>query len=764
VKTSDLRAKLISGVMMAMFFGIALFLRVYLPYKQIFTANWVKYSGNDAYYQMRIVDNLVRNFPHLSTFDPYLIFPNGQGVGNVHFFNWLLAAVTWGIGLGSPSEHLVDVIGAYYPAVLGALVIIPVYFIGKELLGRWAGLLSAGLVVLLPGEFMGRSILGYTDQHVAEALFTAFAMLFLIMAVKRAAQVQLTFSHLRHPDWQKIAKPVLYSALAGFFLGIYLFTWLGALLFFFLIALYFLAQFIIDHLKHKSTDYLGIVGFVLFLVAFIFTILITQDTLYLAAATITLLLPLVLSVISRLMARKLKPVYYPLALVGLGLAGLGALYLVTPSLVKTMLTQFSFVFFPSGVLLTTIEAQPLLFPGGQFSMAVALGNFTTALFFSLIALVVFIYLSIKQGSPEKTALVVWSLVILAATLGQRRFAYYLAVNIALLTGCLCWLVLSRTAFKESVTRPAREVGSRKAVRSRNRSQATTTRLIMAFSLLIVFFLVFFPNIKPAIDTASQARFAPSDAWSNSLSWLRQNTPEPFGDPDAYYRLEKSNQYPYPSTAYGVLAWWDYGYWITRAARRIPNANPSQDPVAVNTVANFFTSQAEEPANKIANALGSAYVVIDYETAESKFWAIAQWAGRRDTEFMEDYLVQQDKGMVLVRLFYPEYYRSVSTRLYNFDGKAVTPANTYVISYQEKTESMPYRVVTNIQQFTGYQDAEAFVSSNQTGNYRIVGTNPFVSPAPLEAMQHYQLVYSSPETTTAPNVGQVPSVKIFQYTR
>ena len=62
---------------------------------------------------------------------------------------------------------------------------------------------------------------------------------------------------------------MLYSLLAGFFLGIYLITWQGGLLFVFIIGLYFILQFIIDHLKGKSTEYLGITGFVVFLLAMI---------------------------------------------------------------------------------------------------------------------------------------------------------------------------------------------------------------------------------------------------------------------------------------------------------------------------------------------------------------------------------------------------------------------------------------------------------------------------------------------------------------
>lgn len=414
-----------TGIILALLFGVALYLRVYLPYDKIFTAEGIKFAGNDAYYFMRQVDILVHHFPSVTTIEPYYIYPGGGGPVTFRFFSWFLAGIIWVIGLGSPTEHMIDVVSVYFPAVLGALTVIPVYFIGKELVNRWAGVLAAGLVILLPGEFLGRSILGFTDHHVAEVLFTTVSLLFLILAIKTASQRQLTLAHLKSRNWATMVKPAIYSLLAGFFLGIYILTWQGALLFVFLIAVYFVIQFIIDHLKGKNTDYLSFVGVITFLTSLIvsrpiFPGVIAADPLSQASIVIALLIPLVLNGVSRLMTmRQIRPAYYPVALVGLGLAGLGIFYLINPELVRTMLEAFGIVFAPQGAQLTTLEMQPILFPGGNFSSAIIWGNFTTSLLLSPIALGILIYLAIKEGSADKILLVVWSLVILAATLGQR---------------------------------------------------------------------------------------------------------------------------------------------------------------------------------------------------------------------------------------------------------------------------------------------------------------------------------------------------------
>jgi len=799
--------QLISVILVALFFSVALYLRVYLPYDKVFIGDWIKFTSVDAYYHMRLIDNLVHNFPHQLGFDLYFIYPDGIGIGSMSFFDWLLASIIWVIGLGSPTQHTIDVVSVYFPAVLGALTIIPVYFIGKELFGRWAGVLSAGLLALMPGEFLGRSILGFTDHHVAEVLFTTVTILFLVLAIKTASQRQLTFRHLKRGDWAVSSKPIIYSLLAGIFLGAYILTWAGALLFVFIISIYFIIQFIIDYLKRKSTDYLCFVGVIFFFVALIISLPISPSMAFLVSMVVALLIPLVLSGVSWLMTRRqIKPAYFPLALVGLGLAGLGIFYVVNPSLLSSMLGKFS-IFTPRGVQLTTIEMQSLLtpiVPGGSFFETPAWGNFNTGFFLGIIAIIALGILAIKQGSAEKSLLVVWSVVILAAALGQRRFAYYLAINVALLTGYLSWRFLKFAGFQElaaKAVKTVKEVSGKKARPKTGGFHITISQVNMALAVLIVFLIVFLPNIMPVYPNplkivastiqAKQARFAPSNNWMSSLSWMKENTPDPFGNPALYYQLEESHNYrslswlkrnvpnpsgdpdfysqlaeshKYPESAYGVTAWWDYGYWITRIAHRIPNANPSQAAGPVTSVARFFTSQDENSANEIAKELGTSYVIIDYETATGKFHAIATWAGSSPEEFFDVYRLPHEGKLIPVQLFHAEYYRSLSTRLYNFDGKAVTPDSSVVISYQKRIsqEGEVYKEITSAELFPSYEEAEAYLLSQESANYRIVSDSPFFSPVPLEALEHYNLIHYSDGGVLLPDVGIVPQIKIFEY--
>lgn len=588
-----LSRRVICGIILLLIFGIALSLRVCLPYEAVFGGDWVKFGGNDPWYHMRLVENLVQHFPHRIAFDPYTLYPSGLAVPFAPFFDLLLGFFIWVIGLGSPSQHTIETLGAYFPAILGALVTIPVYFIGRELFNRNVGLLSAGLIAILPGEFLFRSLLGFTDHHIAEVLFSAIAVMFLILAIKSAKEKEASFSHIRSRDWKSIRKPLIYALLAGFVLGIYLLSWIGGVLFVFIVFVYMLIQYIIDHLRGKSTDYLCIIGVPIFLLALIMVIpflnLLLWGELAIVSLTIGVLALPVLSAVSRLMAyRNIKRVYYPLALAGLALVALAGFYVIEPSLLNSVLGKFN-VFVPGERAQTIAEVQPLFSISG---ISVLWYYFTTDIFLALIALGLLIYYQVKGGSSEKTFLIIWCVVMLAATLGQRRFAYYFAVNVALLTGYLSWRILewSRSYIREAL--PERKQGKRKAKKRKQPARRITGYLNarnawLGVVAVIVFFLAFFPNIWVAKDMVPDI-WGPNEDWHSALVWMTEidivtgepNTPDPFEDDPNFYnelyeRPPAGEAYDYPESAYGVMSWWDYGHWITRIAHRIPNANPFQ---------------------------------------------------------------------------------------------------------------------------------------------------------------------------------------------
>ncbi|MBM3150402.1 MAG: hypothetical protein FJZ88_10330, partial [Chloroflexi bacterium] len=361
----------------------------------------------------------------------------------------------------------------------------------------WAGVLAAGLVVIFPGEFLGRSLLGFTDYHVAETLFTATAMMFVILAVKEGAGSGDIFDHLRNKRWGVLTKPLVYSLLAGIFLGIYFLTWQGALLFVLILFAFLVIQFIIDHSKGRPTGYLCVVSAVAFLVALLLSLLSSPGVMALASLVIAILVPIALAVLSRFMhVRDVKPLFYPVAVLGLGLVGLLVVRLVSPSIFQSMVGSLGIFRWPMGT--TVHEMQPILYPGGNFSWLIVWLNFNTSFFLSFICMGILIYQIVKRGEAGKTLLFVWSFVMLLAMLSMRRFAYYYVVNAALLTGYLAWLVLEFAGFKKASAVPVAEVprkAKKKAQRERQRKLGRSPA-VMVVAAVVVLLVVFYPNIGP----------------------------------------------------------------------------------------------------------------------------------------------------------------------------------------------------------------------------------------------------------------------------
>lgn len=782
----------IVGISLLVLCIISLYIRIALPYEQVFVNGTVWFKGTDAWYHMRLVDNLLHHFPHRISFDPYIFYPYGAMVSWPPFFDWFIASLSWLIGLGSPSQHTIDIVGAYIPPILGTITVIPVYFIGKELFNHWVGIFAAALITLLPGEFLNRSLLGFTDHHVAESLLTTVAILFLILACKKASERNLSFNHLLNKNWAVITKPLLYASLAGIFLGIYLLTWIGSLLFVFTIFVWLLIQFIVNHLRRKSTDYLCIIGSSSFLIAFIISFpclnksgLNTSNNISLLIAIVA---PLVLSSIANFMSnRAIKPTYYVPAIFGLAGISLALFHAINPSLLHSMFSKFG-IFAPSGASLTILEVHPLLFPFGHFTLQIAWLNFATTFFISFISLGWLVYHDIKAESADKTFFLIWSIIMLLAVLGQRRFSYYYAINASLLTGYFSWRILESAGLEKLLTKPKQTLEShtikrrkKKKIQTRQKTflqpRATWVKVIGAG--VAIFFLIIFPNIGlPGIKPYTKVCGLPikltqpialqqsiiDESWYSSLLWLKENTPEPFQNPNSYYELYKApppeEHYKYPESAYAVMSWWDYSHWIIRISHRIPNSSAAGQVNAAEA-AHFFTAQNETSANQIADKMRSRYIIIDHAMSTTKFYAMPRWAGSNENEFFGTYYRQtRDGELERATLFYPTYYRSTVIRLYNFDGQAVEPKDTtLVISYEEKLdqEGASYREIVSSSFFPSYKEAEIYISKQESGNYRIVGTDQFISPVPLEKMMHYKLVYASPQKWHGK-----AAVKIFEY--
>jgi dolichyl-diphosphooligosaccharide--protein glycosyltransferase len=299
----------------------------------------------------------------------------------------------------------------------------------------------------------------------------------------------------------------------------------------------------------------------------------------------------------------------------------------------------------------------------------------------------------------------------------------------------------------------------------------------ALAALAVVLLAFYPNVAESRRTAR--RYAgPSNDWIETLDWVRENTPAPVPDPAdwsrRYARPAEGERYPYPGSFYSVMNWWDYGYWILTESRRIPVSIPTQTGAA--TAGAFYLAQSEEEADAIMSRVGARYVFVDHtlplftpsgpNRLSGKFRGLASWVGRDPDRYYENVFVRDEDGELVPRtVYYPDYFRSMITRLYRYQARGVSaPASTLAVAFRSRLDERGRTIkeIVATRRFEVYDEALAWVADHVEEGWRIVSDDAFASCVPLEPLRHYRKVHGSPTAVARVGDVSISSVEVYEH--
>jgi dolichyl-diphosphooligosaccharide--protein glycosyltransferase len=748
-------ARLPRGWALAGIVVVAFLARTVFLFRAVFTPSGVNYQDSDAWYHMRLIENLVRHYPHRASIDPYL-GADAPVVSVPLLFDLFVGGLAWVIGLGAPSPRTLEVVAAIVPPALGALTCVPVAFIGERLFGRRAGWLAAGLLAIEPGQFLARSVLGFTDHHVAEAFLTALTVL----------------AALRALDSDTPRRWLIGAVITGVALSAYLMAWSGGALLVFVLCAWGAAQYALDDLHRHEGDRVA----PLLLPALALTVLVLltlQDrSLWRFAVQVTAVVAGLVFVAAMAGGRRLlRGLGAPRgALIGAALVvavgGVLIFTFVARDLTARILVDLQ-RFRPGNTGFTVSEIRPLLLMTGAVSLMVPVAIFGPSFYIGLPSLGWLAWRAARTARPGLVLFVVWSGLMYLATLGQNRFGYYLALCLALLTGWACDLAFAWAWAWSGETRVRPETRSRaEARRAPARTVARSDRfgLVRRIGVVIVVVATFGFSAYIAWPMAGND-LGLSDGYRASLGWLRASTPDPFGDPDYYFASYRPGQKTRP--AYTVMAWWDYGYEIMRLGRRVPVANPTQ--TGADVAGRFFTSTDEAEGERILDEVGARYVIAHAEVpilprggvVQGKFETLVAWAGKDINRYWESFLTRGTDGQLgSTTLFHAEYYRTLAVRLYVYGGAAAVPQDTtYVVSYAERTmpDGTRAKEILESRRFTTYESALAYLDRFGHTGRAIVGIDPKQTPVPIESIHHLRLIHESSGATP-------PAVRIFEYSR
>ena len=751
-------------------------------------------AGPDAWYNLRLVEVLLASGGFIS-FEAMTLFPYGQDIVWGPLFTYISAF--FGMFVGDAGRiALIDAV-SWVPAVLGALMVPAMFFLGKKL-GDWKTGLIAGLfIAVIGGQFFSRTLYGHFDHHVAETLFSTLFVLCYVLALVHLSEKEISF---KKPVTLKL--PMILGIISGVAYLLGLLTMTTLVIFGLFAAVFTLIQFILEVKFGRQTEYLLVTNILTFGVAalglFIYGFKNTGFgfTSYSVALFIVQILVILgtvfLYALQKIIARIEKPWYIYLAsITGVAVLGILSLWIFLPDLFNSMLAAL-LSFFANTETAATVQEM------SSWSFDLAASAFNVGLLLALGGFAVLVWQVVRRQSPAALFVLIWSLFMFLATVAHIRWEYFFAVNIALLSAVfVSWAItFAADEVKKLFGKKQQESAEPKGKKGKKPVSSASQKpdvLKIGILAVVVVLAVVFTGISAvtAVQSASvygQVGTTEKD-WIEATEWLVEGTPETGID---YYKLYEREGFSYPNEAYGVMSWWDYGHYITTIGERIPNSNPFQAGVSGSYgAAQVLTATDENAVVQKLDHLGTKYVMTDYQMAGSKFGAMAIWANTElQTSPFYTHLLQQTSadGYSVVTAQSKSYYNTLTVRLQNFDGSYTEAGSVYLV-LTDTSAGYDYPVITYTKSYANADEAwkaaneyNAQSANTASGKYAYVISIPrqndissyFAPNADIPALKHFRLVHES-STYVVPvdsytigvtdaNGGGTAWVKTFEYVK
>jgi dolichyl-diphosphooligosaccharide--protein glycosyltransferase len=739
-------AIIIALILIFAIFG--LWLRL-LPMEQLTTGPYQKIIFMDPWYSLRQIEVIAANFPGYPWFDPMNGFPTGKGIDWGPLYPTFSALIV--VLLGASTRNDIMAVASWIPPLLSLTMIPVMYYTGRLVLNKKAGVIAACLISVIAGEYLYRSFYGYLDHHFMEVLLSSLFLLFYLALLRMAGtdNEEIPWNHKGF---------IICSVLAGltYYLGmmniptIILFAGIAGL-FCFIHAIVTRDEKSLKILSFAHTIILGI-----FILLYSLTGIHAKELTLSQYTAVHILMalgliaePVLLYGIIRFSSG--KPAWQTRGM----MIGIPVLFyllgsLLLPSVFRKISEGFTSFFFFSYKESFINEMQ-------MWDMSRAWHSFNIALLIMLAGLIITGYLVSRKYDAVRVCALVWGLVVLVSTILHLRYEYYVAVIVVLFSSiALAWLydrISQYTSRKERNGKPA--------VKNPGKGTFALYLPFIGVGLIIMIITALSAQITWVVATEQLKMIGMNDDWADALTWLGENSPDPGVD---YLKIYPREGFFYPESAYGILAWWDFGHWISYLSKRIPITTPFQNNVP--PVARFLVATDEKKADELAEQVGARYIVIDYETISSKYPSLPLWAyGQTARSQYQKYYYQRDEinqnQYTPILILRPDFFTSMVSRLYIFDGSLTNSTGATRIRYSDmKVGDQDIPAITMSTPLKP-EEVDTALAQGITPGTDIVSvqyTHPISS---IPALTHYRLVYESPSVTAADEYARLHNVKIFE---
>lgn len=588
-------------ILLLVFFAAALFIRSYFNFDASYNEGDFRWSGTDGYYHMRVIDHL-RDTGEFLLRDGMINYPVGATNPRPPLFDWTIGAVGGLMSglFGGDSETSTNYAAAYAPAVWGALTVFPVYFLGREVFGRKAGLWASFFIGIMAAH-VTRSNLGALDHDATILFFFSLGAFFFARSLNLLKHHTYVEDYRRGGIGEGVKRffaenqsSIAYAALTGAaFAGIAL-TWKGYTYAFAVFAVWYGFQLLANHLRRvDSTPY-----FFLAMIPFLVTLVLIWP--YYAAVgridsavmpTVGILVGVLFASLIFVPTRHLPPVLV-LPVTGGGiLVALLLMLVVLPAVGELYFTGLGY-FVQNKLYSTIAEAQRT--PLGYLVFSTGIIPF----FFAIGGIVMAIRLFLKQRADSVLFALCWAAVGLFMAFTATRFVFNASVGFALMAGWVTARFISYIRFGE-VSKVWKSV--RSAGYGLFKSARSSVGFRHAIAAIFIVFILLLPNVWLGVDAGvpreyQQARLndpdasdASKDFWANWFGALGQDfLSQQWIDALGYLNDQDSDVDPIDRPAF--IAWWDYGFYAVQRGGHPTVADPFQFGYQIS--GRFLASQSE----------------------------------------------------------------------------------------------------------------------------------------------------------------------------
>lgn len=703
---------------------------------------WV-FLGNDAWYHVRATVYSVENFPSVIGLDAKTGYPDGATPGTFGtLYNFVHAAIAMIGGLGDPSVETVETIMFFSSPVMSAVAVVLVYYVTTYITeSKFAGVLSATMLTLMPGMFYQRGLAGFAQHHIAEAILMILSV-YLVMRTLEYAEENYVLKEVirdRESDAKKWAKMVFLAIVAIF---AYYLTWPPAIMLFGLTGMaaviYSVSGFSGTRSRAALMTLTVITGSMLAMVLVLGPTgelkVATPSLLHVGVAGLSFGMSLfvwILTIVSE--NRNWEISRFVGIISGVGLVSFIGVIILQPSLIDSVSNQILRLFgYPFGlgqggnVQTIAEESTPSIIELTLSQYGLLLP--TASLGISTIIYEIFKKKSNDEGYAKHMYLLVVFIFIMMISFRTARFNYYLAPFVAIVASMVIYRLIQAVDFPDEV-----------------RDFAGYHALTIVLLVVVLMPVLFVPVSNPTVFLDDRISAPGYEQWEGPLEWTAENTPDD-GVP-TYGPYDDSHSYD--NESYGVMSWWDYGHWITYTGDRTPFANPFQQNA--QSAAEFLLAQNPEEAQDVIEDMGEdsevdptvEYVMIDWQMASpiSKYPAMEQFHPEidRGDSYRPYYSARPGQG---ARLQFQQrtqtYYQTMIGRLFVGHGSAMEASNTTINYETQQGVRILQPSVNPIVEHNTTEEARDL--QNNTVEVSRGGINN--PPERVEALEHYRLVKSS----------------------